>query len=247
MTGYTRRAAHVEAPAPHGRAVVLQRKCVCGQHTIGGERCDKCRKQPDVKLQRWAEGAAVEEIPAVVHDTLRSNGQPLDAETRAFMEPRFGHDFTGVRVHTDALAADSAAAVNAAAYTVGEHIVFREGRYAPRTRDGAGLLAHELTHVVQQRGAAPPASGSLTIDPSPVSEQQADDNARLVATGAVAAIAPAGPSLQRKLQVKGPGKTIPNPGGKGLKQTNAATVQNYLGELCHGGGAKVDAGTGEVT
>jgi hypothetical protein len=100
---------------------------------------------------------------------------------------------------------------------------------------------------VQQRGAVPAPSDSLTIDLSPVSEQQADDNARLIATGAVAAIAPTGPSLQRKLQVKKPGKAIPNPGGKGLKQTNAATVQNYLGELCHVGSPKVDAGTGEVT
>lgn len=92
------------------------------------------------------------EAPAIVHDVLRSSGQPLDAGTRAFMEPRFGHDFSGVRVHTDARAAESARAVNALAYTVGKDVVFGEGQYAPGSGSGQRLLAHELTHVVQQGG-----------------------------------------------------------------------------------------------
>jgi hypothetical protein len=87
---------------------------------------------------------------------LRSPGQPLDAATRVFMEPRFGHNFSRVRVHTDARAAESARAVGAAAYTVGYDIVFGEGQFEPGTRNGRQLLAHELTHVVQQRGAHSP-------------------------------------------------------------------------------------------
>jgi hypothetical protein len=90
-------------------------------------------------------------VPPIVHDVLRSTGQPLDAATRAFMEPRFDHDFSQVRVHTDARAAESARAVDALAYTVGRGVVFGAGRYAPETQIGKVLLAHELTHIVQQR------------------------------------------------------------------------------------------------
>jgi hypothetical protein len=91
-------------------------------------------------------------VPSIVHEVLRSSGQPLDTATRAFMEPRFGHDFSRVRVHTDSRAAESARAVNALAYTVGRDVVFRTGQYAPGTSKGQSLLAHELTHVVQQQG-----------------------------------------------------------------------------------------------
>jgi hypothetical protein len=82
----------------------------------------------------------------------RSPGQPLDAATRDFFEPRFGHDFSAVRVHADASAARSARDLNAYAYTVGHDIVFAEGRFAPRTPEGRRLIAHELAHVVQQAG-----------------------------------------------------------------------------------------------
>ena len=89
-------------------------------------------------------------VPPVVHEVLDSPGEPLDAGTRAFMESRFGHDFSKVRVHADATASGSARAVNALAYTVGRDIVFGSGQYNPRTMQGQRLLAHELTHVVQQ-------------------------------------------------------------------------------------------------
>ena len=90
---------------------------------------------------------------AAVGAALRENGEPLGAVSRGFMERSFGHDFSRVRVHTDARANESAHAVNAHAYTVGEHIVFARGRYAPSTPAGQKLLAHELTHVVQQHAA----------------------------------------------------------------------------------------------
>jgi hypothetical protein len=88
--------------------------------------------------------------PPIVHDVLRSPGQPLPASTRAFMEPRFGRDFGQVRVHTDAKAAESAAAINARAYTVDHNVVFGAGEFAPQTEAGGKLLAHELAHTAQQ-------------------------------------------------------------------------------------------------
>ena len=90
-----------------------------------------------------------------VRAALNSQGQPLDAATRGFMEPRFGHDFSKVRVYADDSAAESARALHALAYTVAPNIVFGAGRYAPHTHAGQRLLAHELTHVVQQQGAQP--------------------------------------------------------------------------------------------
>jgi hypothetical protein len=97
-----------------------------------------------------------------------SPGQSLDAETRAFFEPRLGHDFSGIRVHADSRAAASAASIDSLAYTVGNHVVFGQGQFAPGSDDGRRLLAHELTHVVQQN-----ASGALRVQrktaPPPVS------------------------------------------------------------------------------
>jgi uncharacterized protein DUF4157 len=89
--------------------------------------------------------------PPIVHDALATPGRPLDAATRSFMETRFGEDFGRVRVHTGGKAADSANAVDALAYTAGQDVVFAAGRYAPGTAAGDRLLAHELTHTLQQR------------------------------------------------------------------------------------------------
>ena len=84
------------------------------------------------------------EVPKIVHDALRSPGEPLSPETRAFMEPRFGYDFGQVRVHKDDRAARSADSVGALAYTVGHNIVFGAGNYAPATMEGKSLLAQNL-------------------------------------------------------------------------------------------------------
>jgi Domain of unknown function (DUF4157) len=94
-------------------------------------------------------------VPPIVHDVLSSSGRPLDAATRAFFEPRFGHDFGNVRIHADAIASQSARSVNALAYTVGGHIVFRSDQLAPGTDHGRRLLAHELSHVVQGLSTTP--------------------------------------------------------------------------------------------
>ncbi len=97
--------------------------------------------------------------PSSVGAVLRSPGQPLDAGTRACFEPRFGHDFGKVRVHADSAANQSAQAVDAAAYTVANHIVFGRDAYDPGTSEGSRLLAHELAHVVQQSGSTSLRSG----------------------------------------------------------------------------------------
>ena len=90
------------------------------------------------------------DVPPIVQGVLHSPGQPLDTEKRAFMEPRFGHDFSQVRVYTDAKAAESAQVVGARAYTVGRKIVFGTQQYSFGTPAGRRLLAHELTHFIQQ-------------------------------------------------------------------------------------------------
>ena len=95
-------------------------------------------------------GGPSEQVPASVMQTLASAGGPLEPSVRRDMEHRFGYDFTRVRVHSDALAAGSARDVHAHAYTVGHDVVFNEGRYSPGTQEGRQLIAHELTHVVQQ-------------------------------------------------------------------------------------------------
>lgn len=106
------------------------------------------------KHSPFASQQDVDEAPSIVDEVLSSSGQSLDTETRAYMEPRFGHDFSQVQMHTDERAVESAQAVHALAYTVGNDIVFRDGQYAPETMAGKQLLAHELTHSVQQ-GVAP--------------------------------------------------------------------------------------------
>ncbi len=124
-------------------------------------KCEECEEEEE-KLQMKEAGpqAAASDAPASVHEVLRAPGQPLDAATRGFMEPRFGQDFSGVRVHTDAAAAQSARDVNANAYTVGQNMVFGTGRFAPGTDEGQRVIAHELTHVVQQAGSGPTGAGA---------------------------------------------------------------------------------------
>lgn len=140
------------AGASHASSDLLLRKCDCGNHTMGGE-CDECRNNRGM-LQRQASGQfGHSEVPPSVSAVLNSPGQPMDASTRSFMESHFGHDFSQVRLHTDAKAAESAEAVNAKAYTMGPDVVFGRGQYAPQTTTGKQVLAHELTHVVQQREA----------------------------------------------------------------------------------------------
>jgi len=127
-----------------------------GNPPVVRRKCAACGKEDAHKLQKKkidGQAEAGGEAPPIVHEVLRSPGQPLDTASRSFFEPRFGVDFSRVRVHSDASAAQSARAVNALAYTVGQDIVSGVGQYHPESNAGKHLLAHELTHVVQQRGS----------------------------------------------------------------------------------------------
>jgi len=99
----------------------------------------------------------------------------MDPVTRGFMESRFGHDFSRVRVHVDPLAAESASKLEARAYTVGTDVVFGAGQYAPHTPAGKGLVAHELAHVLQQRIAPAHADSYSVLDPAEAFEREARD------------------------------------------------------------------------
>lgn len=127
--------------------------------------------------------------PAPVHEMLHEAGQPLDASTRAYMEPRFGYNFGQVRIHTNRRAAEAAQAINALAYTTGNTIVFGHSQYAPETRAGRTLLAHELTHIVQQDQASP--GEALTIGPA---SDHLEQEAEAISTMVTAAGATASPA-----------------------------------------------------
>lgn len=125
--------------------------------------------------------ALVEEDRSAVHSVIDSGGTPMAPEVRADMEGRFGHDFGDVRIHSDGAAHESAKSVNAQAYTVGTNIVFQRDKYDPSSDGGRHMLAHELTHVVQQRNGpvdGTDVGGGVKIsDPSDRFERDAVANA----------------------------------------------------------------------
>jgi uncharacterized protein DUF4157 len=123
--------------------------------------------------------------PASVDQVLRSPGRPLDRETRAIMEPRFGHDFGRVRVHVDSQAADSARELGARAYTVGHNIAFARGQFAPQTATGQRLLAHELAHTVQQSPEKETAAGLRVAPTNDPLEHEAEKISALIGSGAI--------------------------------------------------------------
>jgi hypothetical protein len=161
----------------------LERRCSCEKSGGGSGQCAECAAKN--RLERSAKDRApISAVPPIVHQVLRSAGQPIDTATRAAMERRFGYDFAGVRFHIGSEAEQSAAAVNALAYTVGHHVVFGAGQYSPHTDDGRRLIAHELAHVVQQRdwadsGARPDRISS----PNDAGEQEAERAAGAVMAG----------------------------------------------------------------
>jgi hypothetical protein len=236
----TARLRHSLTPARPG---LLQRRCACGGTPGMDGECAACRQR---RLQRRAGGSAraqAGQAPPIVHEVLRSSGQPLDERTRAFMEPRFGHDFGRVRVHTDARAAESARAVGALAYTVGRDVVFGVGRHDPGTAAGKRLLAHELAHVVQNGGRSVP-TGELELGGAGTTQEREAEAAarRVVASAGEAAasrtapaynLAPAtgAPLVQRQSPVSsssssgggGGAGPAPAPGGGSCRVDVAAT------------------------
>lgn len=184
------RDAHPGRAVLHGRGDVLDADAILGlQRTVGN----------------GAVTSLLEEERSPVHDVISSGGRPLEPEVRTDMEARLGHDFSDVRVHDDTTAAASATAVNAHAYTVGSNVVFQRDKYDPSTQEGKTTLAHELTHVVQQRSGpvdGTSAPGGIKIsDPGDRYEREAAANADRVMSGPVpvqtAALSTPAPSVQR--------------------------------------------------
>lgn len=126
-----------------------------------GNAGKEIHRKPAQTKEHRSTGHSEAQVPRSVHETLRSQGHPMDQATRSFFEPRFGHDFSQVRIHTDPRASESAKAINAKAYTFGNQIVFSSSQYQPQTPQGRHLLAHELTHVVQQEGARDTDGGTV--------------------------------------------------------------------------------------
>src|SRR2546427_9080181 len=180
-----------------------------GAEALMHGRTDALTPTAVMHLQKTAGNATVtaaleEQEPSLVKEVVGSGGgTPLDTDTRGFMESRLGSDFSDVRVHTDATASESARSVQAHAYTVGNDVVFQSGKYAPENDSGKRMLAHELTHVVQQRSgpvAGTPAPGGIKVShPSDTFEQAAESSADRVMTGANPAPATSAPaSVQRE-------------------------------------------------
>jgi len=184
----SRTPGHLLAAAAAGRSDVLDGAGILGlQRAVGNSGV----------------GAMLEEDKSPVHDVVNSGGgSPLSADVREEMQARLGHDFSDVTVHTDSRAHESARSVNAHAYTVGSNVVFQRDKYDPSSVEGKTMLAHELTHVVQQRSGpvdGTSAGGGIKVsDPSDRFEREASANAERVmaadvtpaATGGAVAASP---------------------------------------------------------
>jgi len=142
-----------ESQAASSSAPYIQRACpTCEEEEL--------QRQPIEEEEEGLQAKTTSGIPEVRPDiesdiqSLKGRGEPLSESDRAFYEPRFGHDFSGVRVHTGTQAGEMAKGINAKAFTIGKNVVFGSGQYSPKTDEGKKLLAHELTHVIHQQSAA---------------------------------------------------------------------------------------------
>ena len=209
---------------------VLQRKCACGGSPGADGECEECRKKrlqrKSSVLQPAAPSGGV--VPPIVHEVLRASGQPLEAATRAFMEPRFGHDFSRVRVFADASADNAARAVQARAYTIGRNIVFGAGEYAPGSVNGKRLLAHELTHVVQQSAHGEAGAASRIGPANDPAETEADRVAEMVASSTAAAPAKISQATQGIISRQGHPSHVNCPAGRRGAPADAAQILDTL-------------------
>lgn len=168
-----RKCAHCEAEEKkHNEEESLQLKSIGGLNVQ--RKCSACEEEEEKSLQRKAFGTTPDAtISPVVKQTLQSPGQAMDNPVRSFMEQKFGYNLGNVRIHNDNLACRSSSAIQALAYTHQNHVVFGAGQYHPETESGKHLLAHELTHVVQQTGDTIFRQEATTPTSSPQAEQAA--------------------------------------------------------------------------
>src|SRR5438874_9245216 len=184
-----------------------------GAEALMHGRTDALTPAAVMHLQKTAGNASVsaaleEQEASPVKDVVGAGGgTPLDGETRGFMESRLGADFSDVRVHTDARASESAQSVQAQAYTVGTDVVFQSGKYEPESDSGKRMLAHELTHVVQQRTGpvdGTPAPGAIQLSRPPDRfEQAAESSADRVMSAAPATTPASSPAARASIQREG--------------------------------------------
>jgi len=234
MPAFTRSPAEA---TPGGRVLtrtvgrqpgLLQR---CGDTVCPPGTCDHDDR---LSLQRLGYGRPVSAIPPVVNRVLQSAGTPLDATTRTIMEPRLGHSFSQVRIHTDAAAAEAASAVNAFAFTVGRNVVFGANRYQPGTGEGRRLLAHELTHVIQQDGSTNSVSmASVTSEPADPDEREATDVAQSFDATSDAPVNPS-PHVMRPGTNEDTSCPPRKPGEVGTSYTSAGHLHPDVVELGQG-------------
>ncbi len=228
-------AATSPSPAPRS----IQR--TCSACAAGGAPCAKCGREEIQRAPASPSGAGARQSsrtggtgaarsgvrPSAPFASMPAGGRPLSAPHRAFFEPRFGRDFGDVRIHTGRRAAEMAQQVQARAFTFGRDVVFGSSEFAPDSQAGRRLLAHELTHVVQQGHARSLGAGSppgRTIQ-------------RTESTGE--------PVLQRTLTVN-PSASVPAPSG-GTATPLTTAVQGLIDDTCPQGNFTVDATTGNVT
>ena len=193
---YEQEADRVAEQVMRMPAPTLQRNCAAS--APDGSTFSKYEEEGSGLAQRRVESGN-QSVPDNFHQDLGS-GQPLDADTRAFMEPCFGADLSSVPVHTDIHATQSAREVNALAFTVGRNVVFGAGQYAPGTMEGRKLLAHELTHVVQQTR-----SGRAAVERGEATSPFATAGHVEAPSGGLAKLHPVSPRVQRQ-------HTEPRPG-----------------------------------
>jgi hypothetical protein len=200
MHGHEHDFEDAQSLRPKGARVAEHEAGTAARMAAGG-RWDAAGAGGVLDLQRAAGNAAVastlEEERSPVHDVINRGGKPLEEDVRTDMEGRLGADFGDVRVHDDAAAHDSAVAENAHAYTVGSNVVYQRDRYDPSSDAGKLTLAHELTHVIQQRSGpvdGTPSGGGISVsDPGDRFEREASATAERVMSADVAPSVAAAP------------------------------------------------------
>jgi hypothetical protein len=238
--GNTRVARLVVAGAP----LSVQRQCTCEGNGGAGGECPSCQAEGQVQRQAADEDAPARLPPSVSRAMNTGGGQALPRQVRGPMEQAFGTDFGGVRIHTDAQAARAAADINAYAFTAGQDVYFGSGRFQPETQDGKKLLAHELTHTVQQRGAGPSPGMAQTAmrvsQPGDPEEREAESAAGAVTAGQPAPLpgpATPGPGLARD---GAPGPAPPAPaGGNTVSESVAAIIYDLKGITTSAASARI--------
>jgi hypothetical protein len=178
-------------------------------------KCSHCEEEEKLQRKEQSREGSHVEAPASVSDAISRGGNSMDDSTKNFMENNFGYNFSHVKIHTDSASAKSAEAINAHAYTSGSNIVFNEGQYNPNSKEGKRLLAHELTHVVQQGKS----SSIVQRDPKP--EEKKKPACPTFPASGVKVIGPAAADLATILgQCSGNEVTVDS--SQMLKQSNKA-------------------------